>query len=882
MRVIWMLAIGVALCAAAGPLPSHEVANLSEEARSHYFASQYAGAHEAVDASLALLRSLTRDITYGNAYAAKDKPESGLRQRWASFFSSWLHPPKHRRRAAHTYYDMPDTPLWPDWDFDADSYTAFPAINGWEQAMWGTAPNLDVSKSQTINESFAACLYRRTHKKQTFLDMLRGPTFIHKMHIKEWSDIMERALQLLEWAADLSSSDALWILGEHHFWGTHGAQPNIEKARQAYERLALMGNATAHARLGYLYSSRFMADMYGAPHSDAKALEHYELAANGGDWHAINALAFRLRYGIGLSQNCTRSLELADQVATHTYAQYLDGPPGGRTLPYSKVRLSDRAWFMLGEKPFLSEREMRAHMSPPAWTSHFPSWSINYRNALVQSDAMDAVLAHYVGKVDEKNATKTLEYARYLYYGSILSDHDALGAIHPNHTLAAHLAYTLAVQRWPTPITIQDINNPHLIKSKDEPMLIKMPMPKQQAQAAAGAATLLGLMYLRGEGVPQDAKIAKVWLTRAAFEDDPLGLTYLSMMYLYGYGGLAKEEEKEMKKYSYFLRYVSNFHPELYLATTELGKYEFRKNNTNEAHLRFKHARNDVQLSSPLPGRYFLMNKFEPYYLSTRLSVDKLYRERHYDGCPTWSIESFRVFAHRADWSDPVYHRGEAAMDLGDVSTALRAWSIAAEAGMEEAQDNIAYFLDPYIHGPLSDSDQFFLRTMFPMEPSDYVRHMSELAHHYWALSAKQESAYAKLMLCDHLKRHSPGDVQRVATCYKAIDSHHARMRLVQWRLERERDFILANQASKRQLLHDQLGANPAWGQMASCLRIYVYASALWALVKGDATAQHLFGIHNIPLFSDVVLFTTGVVGLVTLALVRQRLLQGLRDMPRT
>lgn len=201
---------------------------------------------------------------------------------------------------------------------------------------------------------------------------------------------------------------------------------------------------------------------------------------------------------------------------------------------------------------------------------------------------------------------------------------------------------------------------------------------------------------------------------------------------------------------------------------------------------------------------------------------------------------------------------------------------------MEEAQDNIAYFLDPYVHGPLSDHDQIFLRTESQREPSSYVHRMGELAHHYWTLSAKQESAYARLMLCDYLKRHSPDDVQRVATCYKAIDSYHARMRLAQWHLERERDFVLAKQASERRLPFVQLGANPAWPQMASCLRIYMYASAVWALMTGDASAQHLFGIHRIPLVSDVVLFTTGIVGLATLALVRRRLLRGLRDMPRT
>ena len=236
MHVPWLLATGAALCAAAGPLPSHQVTKLSEEARSNYFASQFAGAHEAVDAALTLLRSLTQGTLHGTTYAVEEVPLSPFRSLLASWLSWWLHPPQHRRRAAHTYYDMPETPLWPDWDFDANSYTTFPAINGWEQAMWGTAPAFSGSVSQSINESLAAGFYRRTHKKQTLIDMLRGPTTTKLVSRDSPTDsTREHALQLLTWAAELPSSDALWILGEHFLWGTHGAQPDIEKARQAYE-----------------------------------------------------------------------------------------------------------------------------------------------------------------------------------------------------------------------------------------------------------------------------------------------------------------------------------------------------------------------------------------------------------------------------------------------------------------------------------------------------------------------------------------------------------------------------------------------------------------------------------------------------------------------
>mgnify|MGYP001507821884 FL=1 len=177
---------------------------------------------------------------------------------------------------------------------------------------------------------------------------------------------------------------------------------------------------------------------------------------------------------------------------------------------------------------------MRDDMYAPAWECHFRAGPFNYRAALVQPDAMDTLLAHHTSKVDEQDALNTLEYARYLYYGSILSDHDALGAIHPNHTLAAQLAYTLAVQRWPTPITIQDNDNPHEMHDKAASMLTTQPMPEEQAQIAASAAALLGLMYLRGEGVPQDAEIASIWLARASEAKDPLGMTSMIMMYLNG------------------------------------------------------------------------------------------------------------------------------------------------------------------------------------------------------------------------------------------------------------------------------------------------------------------------------------------------------------
>lgn len=51
------------------------------------------------------------------------------------------------------------------------------------------------------------------------------------------------------------AADALWVLAEHHLWGTHGVEPDFKKAKKCYERLSRVaqpGNATAHARLALL------------------------------------------------------------------------------------------------------------------------------------------------------------------------------------------------------------------------------------------------------------------------------------------------------------------------------------------------------------------------------------------------------------------------------------------------------------------------------------------------------------------------------------------------------------------------------------------------------------------------------------------------------
>ena len=822
MHVPWLLATGVALCAAAGSLPSHQVTDLSEEARSHYFASQYAGAHEAVDTALALLRSLTRGTLHGSTYAVEEVPLSSFRSQLASWLSWWLHPPQHRRRAAHTYYDMPETPLWPDWDFDADSHTTFPVINGWEQAMWGTAPAFPDSVSQSINESLAAGLYRRTHKKQTLIDMLRGP-ITTKLVSRDspTNSTREHALQLLTWAADLLSSDALWILGEHYLWGTHGAQPDIEKARQAYERLALTGNATAHARLGYLYSSRFMADIHGAPRSEAEALIHYTMAAQEGDWHAMNALAYRQLYGLGTSVNCTESLIWLDHLAQRAHNEFLAGPPGGRTLPYNKVRLSDRV--RLGGPTFqlASGQHFKATFSSSP-ISYYKALSDKPPALLLDAHALHELMEQYEFLAQE-DPIEQIRYVFAMYFGSIVGYRESLGAVRPNYTEAARHALALATKAWPIPILLSHVDEELVRHGRRGPLLRYVSLPSYQAYAAKKAAVLLGVMHLRGEGVPQDAKIAKVWLTRAATEGDALGMAYLGMMYEHGYGGLKVDTSRAWDLYRHSYNNTS-------LSLLGMAKQQIKAGHPEHAQPILLNALE--RIGTP-KGLAFTSAKFDALYWNAGLEADYLYKAPDPTRCRQVATK-FQALVHRGDWEDPVYHRGEAALDRGDVATALHAWSMAAEAGMAEAQDNVAHILDQ------------FTSWRHIVEPRPY----DALALEYWAQSAMQDSTLAQTKICDYVLHgflpHRRSMAQ-AARCYRSqVDGSNDLLN--KWRLAQlyedgaegfERDFPLAKRLYDVILLHSPLlNLTVTWALMR------LHAKAFWAMLCGDTTAQRLFASY--------------------------------------
>lgn len=149
--------------------------------------------------------------------------------------------------------------LWPDWD---------------APDLWGAG---DVEEDEASSNTLALNLgwwpfgksSKRKHALQRATDTLVRKEAITAL---EWiavgssasgsafSDAIDLISGALKYNSTVSSSskakvqaNALWVLGEHFLWGTHGARPDVARATRAYSRLAAMtGNASAHARLGFL------------------------------------------------------------------------------------------------------------------------------------------------------------------------------------------------------------------------------------------------------------------------------------------------------------------------------------------------------------------------------------------------------------------------------------------------------------------------------------------------------------------------------------------------------------------------------------------------------------------------------------------------------
>ena len=160
---------------------------------------------------------------------------------------------------------------------------------------------------------------------------------------------------------------------------------------------------------------------------------------------------------------------------TLAIAYFRSGPPGGRHLPRNTYRLADDEGGVYG-----------------AGASYVSAGQNAYNRMSVNSDSpqdMDDVI-EYLRYMSEKGDFKAqFSLARLYYEGS--------RGVPRNFARALYYFGVLARQQW----------------SKDGKVIGKEVAGKHYYGAAAG---YLGLMHMRGEGVPQSFEKAKIWFQRGS------------------------------------------------------------------------------------------------------------------------------------------------------------------------------------------------------------------------------------------------------------------------------------------------------------------------------------------------------------------------------
>lgn len=493
----------------------------------------------------------------------------------AKLIDAWSGSPSTSARSPHTFYDTPSSPLWPDWDFDmakaqnAHLENDWPVTNGWEQAMWGPFVG-PVQAPLSPRMQAIVQRHRQRHTHTALLDAIQrlvgtteAPLVEPAPHLVARRSHAERLLEWLAFSTPLDEAvmmtdafalqpsgapaqdDALWILGEHYLWGTHGATPNATRALDCYARLAMHGNATAHARLGYLYSSAYAADMHQISSAPGESLVHYALASQEKDWHALGAMAYRYRHGLGVPRDCMEAMYAYDYMAREQYKLFMAGPPGGRRMPYSKIRLSDLHLAQTFDSfVWWSQRTTNNYAVYSLRASFLRRMLKHQPKALTNKAALNRLMEIYEDFAHEDEPEKRYMLARAHYFGSIVADHDVLGAVPYDPVASAQHALALASARWPQPPVLDDIHDESHVGARLRPVYVAQDQDRAHRLAAQAAASLLGMQYMRGEGVPQDFVKAKVWFTRAALEEDAQGIVGLGIMYLYGFGGLTPNTTK--------------------------------------------------------------------------------------------------------------------------------------------------------------------------------------------------------------------------------------------------------------------------------------------------------------------------------------------------
>lgn len=312
-------------------------------------------------------------------------------------------------------------------------------------------------------------------------------------HHKELPYPVGEAVQLLEEAAQVNNSDAMFLLAQMNFYGNFTHPRDYSEAFRRYYQLAsLNGNSSAQHMVGFMYATGIGG---AVPRDQAKALLYHTFAAAGGNVRAEMTVAHRHHSGIGTVRNCESAVKHYKNVADKAVEWFRSGPPGGMAWVPDSYRLADDDGGVYGEGASFSSSGSNANKQGPSSDAHA---------------ALDDVL-EYLDLMSRKGDFKATFSLGRIHY-------DGQKGLPRNMKSARWYFMRVAKLYWQ--------KDGRAIES-DKVELEKI---------ASKAAGYLGRMFLRGEGLDQNFEKANTWFQRGIKSGDAGSQYGSGLMYLDGLG----------------------------------------------------------------------------------------------------------------------------------------------------------------------------------------------------------------------------------------------------------------------------------------------------------------------------------------------------------
>lgn len=250
-------------------------------------------------------------------------------------------------------------------------------------------------------------------------------------------------------------------------------------------------------------------------------------------------------------------------------ARFLSGPPGGRTLPLTPTRLSDLAGGVYGPGASVASTGMngqrpaikaaRARAAGETWEDILEYYIVSVNPLLMWSLPLIISIQF---NADRGETDFAFRLGKIFYHGSIYnapggiaSGGEGVGRVPRDFERARYYFESIARQVWPS-----DSGDVQGKRDENSPVGL-----------AAPAAGYLGRMYLRGEGVRVDLKLAKMWFERGAAYSDKECHNGLGIIWR---DGLIEGRKDSKASFTHFAIAAGQ---DLAEAQVNLGKHHYRK-----------------------------------------------------------------------------------------------------------------------------------------------------------------------------------------------------------------------------------------------------------------------------------------------------------------